>query len=83
MKAYLNKVKIHNIGDKLEEPLLPFSVSFLLKTKTGCRIMHDSMVKSSLQPKSVTKWLNELGGKSRDILNYLCLSKYIFAVVPK
>ena len=33
VKAYLTKIKVHNLGDKLEEPLLPFTVSILIQAK--------------------------------------------------
>ena len=66
-KAYLKRITIQDIGRRLEEPLLPLSLSILLKTKKGCRHIYDKMMHNNIKPTSAVKW-SEMNGNVNNIL---------------
>lgn len=68
IKAYLTKLTIQDIGKRLEEPLLPLSLSILLKINKDCRDIYDIMIHSDVKPTSVDKWCSETGGEINNIL---------------
>ena len=68
VKSYLNKIKITDIGEKIAEPFVPFSISILLKSAKGCKNIYDRIISKNVQPSALQKWSYELGENQSNII---------------
>lgn len=57
IRCYLEKLRFQHFPNKINNPICPLHLSYILKDKKGCRRIYDSFIYSdSLLPSSVKKW---------------------------
>lgn len=60
VRAYQRKLNIKKMITNLIQPLVPFPLAIVLKSKKGCRLIYDQLIYIHCQPKVVQKWSNEI-----------------------